>query len=148
MKCPLLFQKSVSNLTIFIKRVTLITECGSVCLYPPNPQIEKSEVVCPVSTTKGWGSYVDHFPINAFPFELQLKWKRVFFWWLQWKNIQLAAHLHIFRGQKNINLFIHFQYHWFLFNFIGKGRAFHGLLSSIGNQQKVGIRPPFRYEGF
>ena len=32
-------------LTIFIRRVTLITESDTVCLYPPNPQIAKSEVL-------------------------------------------------------------------------------------------------------
>ena len=32
-------------LSIFIRRVTLITESDTVCLYPPNPQIAKSEVL-------------------------------------------------------------------------------------------------------
>ena len=55
--------------------MTLITESDTVCLYPPNPQIAKSEALnlgmCPVSTTKGLGSYVELFPINAFPSEHQ-----------------------------------------------------------------------------
>ena len=32
-------------LTIFIRRVTLITESDTVCLYPTKTQIEKSEVL-------------------------------------------------------------------------------------------------------
>ena len=35
-------------------------------------------MVCPVSTTKGQGSYVELFPINAFPSEKQSKRKWFF----------------------------------------------------------------------
>ena len=54
------------------------------------------------------------------------------------KNIQLAALLHNFKGHKKIHQFIHFQFYQFHCDFIGKGRAFQGLLF----QKYTGIHLP------
>ena len=90
-------------------------------------------LVCPLNIWPGQGFYVELFLIVASPSGYLSKQKRVFSWCFHWKNIQLDALLHNFRGlQKNssINLCI--------FNFINfplilywERRSFPWLLVSL-----------------
>ena len=59
--------------------------------------------------------------IDTFPSEEQLKWKRVFPWCCQWKDIQLDVHLHNFREHKDIHQFIHFPFHQLYSYYIWNG---------------------------
>ena len=70
-------------------------------------------LVCPLNIWPGQGFYVELFLIVASPSGYLSKQKRVFSWCFHWKNIQLDALLHNFRGlqkKSSINLCI--------FNFI------------------------------
>ena len=87
-------------------------------------QIGVCPLVCLFSIWPGQGFYVEIFLINAFPRLQQWKWKKVFSWCFQCKDIKLAALLHNFRGHKNVNQFIHFQIHQFYLNYVGERRGF------------------------
>ena len=82
-------------------------------------------LVCLFSIWPGQGFYVEIFLIDAFPCLQQWKWKKVFSWCFQCKDVTLAALLHNFREHKNVNQFIHFQIHPFYLNLLcGERRGF------------------------
>ena len=129
----------IEGVTALNTGVTLNTELDTVYLFVRHGQRTHFGVyplVCPFSTWPGQGFYVELFLIDAFPSEWQSKWKRVFSWFFQWKDIQLAVLLHNFREHKIIifnNLYI--------FNFIlillGKAELSVASCTSITGDGKI-----------